>query len=55
MKWNDVLLVDSLVALKMSVGFNKKDSGAKPPKKKAAKPQPLVKQGLFKKGFFNPA
>jgi hypothetical protein len=53
-KWNDVLLEDSLVDLKMYVGFDKKDSGAKPQEKKAAKPQPPVKQGLFKKGFFNP-
>jgi hypothetical protein len=37
-KWNDVLLEDSLVASKMFVGFDKKDSGAKPPEKKAAKP-----------------
>jgi hypothetical protein len=38
----------------MSVGFDKKDLGAKPPEKKATKPQPPVKQGLFKKGFLNP-
>jgi len=34
--------------------LSKKDSGVMPPEKKAAKPQPPVKQGLFKKGFLNP-
>jgi hypothetical protein len=38
----------------VSVGIDKKISGAKPPEKKIAKPQPPVKQGLFKKGFLNP-
>jgi hypothetical protein len=60
LKWNDVLLSDSLEAMKMSVGYvDKRVTGAEPPAEKEAKPLAMkksvtpVNQGLFKKGFLN--
>jgi hypothetical protein len=59
-KWNDVILSDSLEAVKMSVGYaDKRVTGAEPPAEKVAKP-PLLKksetpvnQGLFRKEILN--
>jgi hypothetical protein len=60
LKWNDVLLSDSLEAMKMSFGNDdKRVTGAKPPAEKLAKPPAMkksvtpVNQGLFRKGFLN--
>jgi hypothetical protein len=54
-KWNDVLLSDSLEAVKMSVGYvDKRVTCAEPPAEKAAKPPAMKKsvtpmnQGLFR-------
>jgi hypothetical protein len=59
-KWNNVLLSDSLEAMKMSVGYSdKRVTSAEPPAEKAAKPLVMkksetpVNQGLFRKGFLN--
>jgi hypothetical protein len=59
-KWNDVLLSDSLEAMKMSVGYvDKRVTGVEPPAEKAAKPPAMkksvtpVNQGLFRKGFLD--
>jgi hypothetical protein len=59
-KWNVVLLSDSLEAMKMSVGYaDKRVTGAEPPLKKVAKPPAMkksetpVNHGLFRKGFLN--
>jgi hypothetical protein len=59
-KWNDVLLSDSLEAVKMFVGYvDKRVLGSKPLAEKAAKPPAMkksvtpVNQGLFRKGFLN--
>jgi hypothetical protein len=60
LKWNDVLLFDSLEVMKMSVGnIDKRVTGAEPLAEKAAKPPAMkksvtpVNQGLFRKGFLN--
>jgi hypothetical protein len=43
-KWNDVLLFDSLEAVKMSIGYvDKRVTGAEPPAEKAAKPLAMEK------------
>jgi hypothetical protein len=59
-KWNDVLLSDSLKVVKMSVGYvDKRVTGTEPPAEKAAKPPAMkksvtpVNQCLFRKGFLN--
>jgi hypothetical protein len=59
-KWNDLILFDSLEAVKMSVGYtDKRVTVAEPPAEKVAKPPAMknsetpVKQGLFRKGFLN--
>jgi hypothetical protein len=59
-KWNDMLLFDSLEAAKMSVGnVDKRVTVAEPPAEKVAKPLAMKKtktpmnQGLFRKGFLN--
>jgi hypothetical protein len=59
-KWNDVLLSDSLEAVNMSIDYvDKRVSGAELPAEKAAKPPAMkksvtpVNQGLFRKGFLN--
>jgi hypothetical protein len=45
-KWNDVLLSDSLEAVKISIGYvDKRVTGAEPPAEKAAKP-PAMKKSM---------
>jgi hypothetical protein len=59
-KWNDVLLSESLEAVKMYVGYaDKRVTVAEPPVEKVAKLPAMkktetpVNQGFFRKGFLN--
>jgi hypothetical protein len=58
LKWNEVLLSDSLKAMKMFVGnVDKRVTGVEPPAEKAAKPPTMkksvmpVNQGFLGRGF----
>jgi hypothetical protein len=50
-KWNDVLLADSIEASKKTVGFINKDMVAEPPVKNYSV---SAKKGFLRKGFLNP-